>query len=566
MNENFKSFDPTEWAEKRRLAIARASQVRQQRLAERGGVRVVRAESRESVSTQGGGENTVAQKKKWEINTKPSSSRVRANTSPAEKRSKPVVSRPKTEAGRPNAVGKRPVSATVTKEVRKPPPSSSDPVTRQMIDRDTLRRENGPMFAKAIAYWRSLQVEDEFPEIPPSRVSVYVRKRPLFEQERFQKKEFDVVSIGSKSIVVHNCLFQADLKTPYLTHTKFTSFSGCFPEIASSEQVFLRAADPLVAHAISGGISTFFCFGQTGSGKTFTMTAIQDLTSKRLHGLEISVQILELCGKKVLDLLSEQKQGVKLREGADGRLVLDGASTVNASTAMELGELMQRAQERRNTESTGANAVSSRSHVVVILSIPKTGGRLTLVDLAGSERRKDSMFHDKDRQREGAEINASIHALKECIRQVTGKIGGSAFRLSTLTRILAESFVNLQSKLAVLATVSPCATDVEHTVSTLKTVHQLTGTAEGVTETKQTEMYPPAAKRLEVHPKKWTPDQVQQWLASEGESDCVAISKSTTGAMLVRMPESRFVQACNGDDKRGSRLFRSLHALMTTSR
>ncbi|EER14585.1 hypothetical protein Pmar_PMAR025049, partial [Perkinsus marinus ATCC 50983] len=33
-----------------------------------------------------------------------------------------------------------------------------------------------------------------------------------------------------------------------------------------------------------------------------------------------------------------------------------------------------------------------------------------------TERRKDSFYHDKVRQQEGAEINASLHALKECIR------------------------------------------------------------------------------------------------------------------------------------------------------
>lgn len=42
-------------------------------------------------------------------------------------------------------------------------------------------------------------------------------------------------------------------------------------------------------------------------------------------------------------------------------------------------------------------------------------GQLLLIDCAGTERRKDAMYHSKERQQEGAEINASLHALKDLI-------------------------------------------------------------------------------------------------------------------------------------------------------
>lgn len=632
------SFDPLEWAEKRKLAMAKASELREQRRTkaadksnsslEHSSPRVVRAESRDSISTQGEGPNW-----KW-VNsvpppksidkpsesshapprprtrelTKPPVPRTsarRAVTSPVEKR---VVKKTLTVDPRPRipatrqpfpVTGKATVRSTVFKRPVPPPSSArvplrpsatprpsgpenepsdaSDPVTRQMIDRDTLRLENRDMFVRAISYWRSKNVnslQDIHSGPSKSSVAVYVRKRPLFDREAVAK-EYDVLTVVDHStIVTHNCLFQADLKTPYVVHSKFR-FNKCFDENTQNIDVYDAAARDLVSLASGGGLATLCCFGQTGSGKTHTMTAMEKSAAFDLfkHHRSVDIEFIELCGKKVLDLLSDsdfEKQQVKLREGPDGNLVIDGVSTHRAESPGSLSQLMEAAHARRNTESTGANDVSSRSHAVCIIHTGQTG-KLMLVDLAGSERRKDSMWHDKDRQREGAQINASLHALKECIRwRASGGYAAQAlapFRLSTLTRVLAETFANPEARLGVIATVSPCATDIEHTVSTLKSVSLLVGGQAGVppVETKQTEMFPKDhSVTKQVHPKKWSPDQVQAWLEKEGEKNYF-LPKSTTGAMLVRMPESRFIQVCNGDDRRGAKLYRSLHDLMTTN-
>jgi kinesin family protein 2/24 len=47
---------------------------------------------------------------------------------------------------------------------------------------------------------------------------------------------------------------------------------------------------------------------------------------------------------------------------------------------------------------------------------PLVSGRLTLVDCAGSERKEDNMHHSAEQRKETAEINASLYALKECVR------------------------------------------------------------------------------------------------------------------------------------------------------
>ncbi|KAF4717371.1 hypothetical protein FOZ63_010584, partial [Perkinsus olseni] len=205
-------------------------------------------------------------------------------------------------------------------------------------------------------------------------------------------------------------------------------------------------------------------------------------------------------------------------------VILEGAESVPVDDADRLIEIARQSHTRRKTETTGANDVSSRSHAVCRITITKPGGSgtgsLVLVDCAGTERRKDSFYHDKIRQQEGAEINASLHALKECIRYrmlrqnntgVAVEKEGSTFvpfRASALTRVLAEGFVRPDALLHVMATISPCATDIEHSISTLKAVSMLSGKEDALTEVRQTELFPIVKKELPKHPKHWDEEEV----------------------------------------------------------
>ena len=73
---------------------------------------------------------------------------------------------------------------------------------------------------------------------------------------------------------------------------------------------------------------------------------------------------------------------------------------------------------------------------------------MTLVDLAGSERATETQSNNKSRLAEGAEINKSLLALKECIRGLDArKTTGNAeqhvpFRTSKLTLVLRDSFIS----------------------------------------------------------------------------------------------------------------------------
>jgi len=284
-------------------------------------------------------------------------------------------------------------------------------------------------------------------------------------------------------------------------------------------------------------------------------------------------------GNHCFDLLTPIKKGsqmpeLKLRELKNGTYVAEGAKEVTPKTCAELCDIMRMAHARRATSSTDANDVSSRSHAVCTIRVAQSAGQLLLIDCAGTERRKDSMYHSKERQQEGAEINATLHALKECMRYLTTQhtVPSHAFRASSLTKVLAESFMRgKEARMTVICTASPCASDTEHTITTLRTGVGLCMRGSEHEDIQVLHDVVQADKQPRVqHPKTWTPEQVRTWISEVAEGQFQAVlddlPSNFTGQMLVRVTESRCVQLCGGSRKRGLMLFDLLHAEMQRSR
>ena len=129
------------------------------------------------------------------------------------------------------------------------------------------------------------------------------------------------------------------------------------------------------------------------------------------------------------------------------------------------------------------------------------------------------MWHDAERRKEGAEINQSLHALKECMRHWLlmheGKTTHIPFRESALTRVLADSFMRHDTLITVVGTVSPTCTDTEHTLTTLKTVAAVAGTDHAIRETKKdVKAIEVAADPATLPPKVWDEARVRSWLGS----------------------------------------------------
>mmetsp|Transcript_15363 Transcript_15363/g.33628 ORF Transcript_15363/g.33628 Transcript_15363/m.33628 type:complete len:88 (+) Transcript_15363:630-893(+) len=74
----------------------------------------------------------------------------------------------------------------------------------------------------------------------------------------------------------------------------------------------------------------------------------------------------------------------------------------------------------RVTDQNGVNRASSRSHAVLEFKLTNTKGKIhskmAFIDLAGSEKGSDVIDMSKQTKFDGAEINKSLLALKECIR------------------------------------------------------------------------------------------------------------------------------------------------------
>ncbi|KII72102.1 Kinesin-like protein KIF2A [Thelohanellus kitauei] len=141
-------------------------------------------------------------------------------------------------------------------------------------------------------------------------------------------------------------------------------------------------------------------------------------------------------------------------------------------------EIIREGSNRRTSGKTSANPNSSRSHLIFQLSLKKKlttrgnktvlFGKLSMIDLAGNERGVDTANCDRQTRLEGAEINKSLLALKECIRALCKKGAHLPFRASKLTQVLRDSFIADNSRTCMIANISPGLSCCENTMNTLR--------------------------------------------------------------------------------------------------
>ncbi|KAL7985719.1 hypothetical protein Chor_013651 [Crotalus horridus] len=182
-------------------------------------------------------------------------------------------------------------------------------------------------------------------------------------------------------------------------------FDEVFGETCSNQDVYMKTAHPLIQHVFSGGNATCFAYGQTGAGKTYTM-----------FGTQKNPGLYALAAKEIFRQLETTQARKDLHVWI-------------SFYEIYCGQLYDLLNGRK---------------------------RISFIDLAGSERAADAKDSDRQTKMEGAEINQSLLALKECIRALDQEHAHTPFRQSKLTQT------------CMIANVSPSHIATEHTLNTLR--------------------------------------------------------------------------------------------------
>ncbi|XP_071742318.1 kinesin-like protein KIN-13B [Rutidosis leptorrhynchoides] len=336
-----------------------------------------------------------------------------------------------------------------------------------------------------------------------AKIKVVVRKRPLNKKE-LAKREEDIIHIdpNTSSLTVHESKVKVDL-TEYVEKHGFF-FDAVMDEDVTNDEIYSQTVEPIIPIIFQRTKATCFAYGQTGSGKTYTMQplplkASQDIFRLMNHnyrnqGFQLFVSFFEIYGGKVFDLLNDRKK-LCMREDGKQQVCIVGLQEYNVSNVETIKELIERGNATRSTGTTGANEESSRSHAILQLAVkklidgneskpPRLVGKLSFIDLAGSERGADTTDNDKQTRMEGAEINKSLLALKECIRALDNDQGHIPFRGSKLTEVLRDSFVG-NSRTVMISCISPNSGSCEHTLNTLRYADRVKSLSKGSSSRKE---------------------------------------------------------------------------------
>jgi kinesin family protein 2/24 len=314
-----------------------------------------------------------------------------------------------------------------------------------------------------------------------TKIQVIIRKRPLNSKE-ITKGDTDILfKTSSSTLVVREQRLKVDL-TKYTEEHHF-AFDGVFTEEVSNHSLYQNAVQPIVHAAFLGAKVTCFAYGQTGSGKTYTMMGegsvpglyalagkdLFEIRDSSFRNVKFTVSFYEIYCGKLLDLLNDRNK-LNVREDAKQSVNIVGLLQKQIDSLTGLMEIIGLGMEKRTTGQTGANDESSRSHAVleICLKRDKTNvGKMTFIDLAGSERGADVSGSDSKTRIDGAEINKSLLALKECIRALDQEKKHLPFRGSKLTQVLKDSFIG-NCRTVMIGNVSPGLSSCEHTLNTLR--------------------------------------------------------------------------------------------------
>merc|ERR1712107_856324 len=321
-------------------------------------------------------------------------------------------------------------------------------------------------------------------------IRVFCRIRPCLSSE--QNEEPVALQRDTFTIEVSKVLTSVDGKKR--CDVRPFQFDCVFGPVAKQEDVFTEVTD-LVQSALDGRNITIFTYGQTGTGKTYTMYGgvgdqqgvvprTIEMIFEMLNSMDqtrfsstVRAYLVEMYKIDLIDLFARTKTTGHLEIRKDPRT--GDTSIVNVDerlvhSSKQLLKLLKEGMERRSVASTEMNGESSRSHLILSVSLELsdhraqsvTSGKIRLCDLAGSERPKRSGATNET-LREAIEINKALTALGDVIEALCrGSRGLVPYRNHKLTQLLSDSLGG-NAKTLMFVNVSPPKSDVEETLNSL---------------------------------------------------------------------------------------------------
>ena len=348
-----------------------------------------------------------------------------------------------------------------------------------------------------------------------NKMIVALRARPLLarELEDSNYKTISVIDSETVSITIPTeyistgkgkYYFHGEKKIK-VTKVKEATFKFDFAFDTQSEQteIYQYTTSHLVKQIINGFNATVFAYGATGTGKTYTMVgegenwgimirAISDLfkiinqDKEKEKKFVIKISYVEIYNEIIKDLLADNKNTqLEIRTDPQKGVILQGASFKKVTNEADAYKLIMRGNKHRTETPSLSNQNSSRSHAMLQIYLEveqqqnnninfnkeKTFGKFVLIDLAGSE--KAPILGKKSS--ESGSINKSLLALGKCINALTSQNKGYIpWRDSKLTRLLQEPLSG-NSRIVMIATVSPAIDSFDETMFTLQNANKAKG-------------------------------------------------------------------------------------------
>jgi kinesin family protein C2/C3 len=270
---------------------------------------------------------------------------------------------------------------------------------------------------------------------------------------------------------------------------KVFEFDKVYKPDTAQEEVFEDTVATITSCA-DGYNVCIIAYGQTGSGKTYTMMGPEDNPGVNIRAIKellricqereqiaytLKVSVLEVYNETLVDLLASTEQATRLQTQTKGKqVIVPGLTEAEVRTVKDVKEVMDKGQRNRSVAQTAMNSSSSRSHLLLTLSLEGidsvskavTRGRLMLVDLAGSERISRSEATGQ-RLVEAAAINKSLTALGQVFTALRTNALHIPYRNSKLTHLLQPALGG-DSKACMFVNVSPTQMDLAETMSTLQ--------------------------------------------------------------------------------------------------